>query len=119
MSVGEIASPFASFVGRERELAELRHALDEARDGHGRFFVVSGEPGIGKTRLAEEIAREAAARGMLAVWGRCWEGEGAPAHWPWIQVVRSFLGALDPKRRRNLAVESELASEMIHQVARI
>jgi KaiC/GvpD/RAD55 family RecA-like ATPase len=46
--------------------------------------LVAGEPGIGKTRLAEELATQATARGALVLWGRCWEGEGAPAFWPWI-----------------------------------
>ena len=119
MPAGETPLKFGGFVGRERELAELRHALDETREGHGRLFLVSGEPGIGKSRLAEEVAREAAALGMRGLWGRCWEGDGAPAYWPWLQVIRSFLGALDPERRRNLEVESEIASDMIHQVAQI
>ena len=56
---------------------------------------------------------------MQVLWGRCWEGDGAPAYWPWIQVIRSFLGALDPEQRRNLAVESEIASDIIQQVAQI
>jgi predicted ATPase len=62
-----------SFVGRERELAELGGALDDADTGRGRLFLLSGEPGIGKTRLAEEIATEASARRMRVAWGRCWE----------------------------------------------
>ena len=68
------------FVGRERELAELRAGLDEVGAGHGRLFLLSGEPGIGKTRLAEEISNDASARGMRVVWGRSWEGGGAPAY---------------------------------------
>jgi hypothetical protein len=43
--------------------------------GHGRLFLLSGEPGIGKTRLSEETSNDASARGVLVVWGRCWEGE--------------------------------------------
>jgi hypothetical protein len=77
-----------AFVGRQRELAILRSGLDDATSGRGRLFLVSGEPGIGKSRLAEEISREAAQRGMPVVWGRCWEGGGAPAYWPIIQVLR-------------------------------
>src|SRR5438046_2430307 len=81
----------AVFVGRHRELVELRTGLEDAGAGRGRFFLVVGEAGIGKTRLVEELAREAAARGHLVLWGRCWESEGAPPYWPWIQVIRASL----------------------------
>src|SRR5437667_1321137 len=80
------------FVGRQSELTELRAGLEDAVAGRGRFFLVVGEPGIGKTRLVEELAREAANRGHHVLWGRCWEGEGAPPYWPWIQVIRAYLG---------------------------
>jgi tetratricopeptide (TPR) repeat protein len=81
----------AVFVGRHDELVELRAGLEDAVTGRGRFFLVVGEAGIGKTRLVEELAREAAERGHLVLWGRCWEGEGAPPYWPWIQVTRAYL----------------------------
>jgi DNA-binding CsgD family transcriptional regulator len=58
--------------------------------------LLAGEPGIGKTRLAEELAAQATARGALVLWGRCWEGEGAPAYWPWVQIVRAYVQAADP-----------------------
>ncbi|TMA83168.1 MAG: hypothetical protein E6J77_14725, partial [Deltaproteobacteria bacterium] len=79
------------FVGRQYELVELRAGLEDAVGGRGRSFLVVGEAGIGKTRLVEELAREAAERGHLVLWGRCWEGEGAPPYWPWIQVIRAYL----------------------------
>jgi transcriptional regulator with AAA-type ATPase domain len=53
----------AAFVGRAREMAELRGALDNAIAGQGRLFMLAGEPGIGKTRLADELARLAVAQG--------------------------------------------------------
>src|SRR5438445_370060 len=81
----------AVFVGRHRELVELRTGLEDAGAGRGRFFLVVGEAGIGKTRLVEELAREAAARGHLVLWGRGWESAGAPPYWPWIQVIRAYL----------------------------
>src|SRR3989441_2033110 len=81
----------AVFVGRHHELVELRAGLEDAVAGRGRSFLVVGEAGIGKTRLVEELAREAAERGHLVLWGRCWEGEGAPPYWPWIQVIRTYL----------------------------
>jgi tetratricopeptide (TPR) repeat protein len=78
------------FVGRETELELLRDAL-----GRGRIVVLAGEPGIGKTRIAEEIAAEAAARGIPVGWGRCWEGDGAPAFWPWIPIIRDHVSHSD------------------------
>src|SRR5262249_42755054 len=79
------------FVGRERELAQLEVALGEATAGRGGLCLIAGEPGIGKARLAECVATSAAGRGATVVWGRCWEGEGAPAFWPWVQVMRVLV----------------------------
>jgi tetratricopeptide (TPR) repeat protein len=79
------------FIGRDIELAELSAGLDDAAAGRGRLFVLSGEPGIGKTVLAERLAIRAQDQGARVLWGRSWEGGGAPAYWPWIQVVRSLL----------------------------
>ena len=90
------------FVGREGELAELRAGLEDASAGHGRLFLLSGEPGIGKTRLAEEISSDASARGMRVVWGRCWEGGGAPAYWPFIQILRSCVDERDSEKLKTL-----------------
>jgi len=80
-----------TFVGRSRDLTELRTALDEAVNGHGSLVLVAGEPGIGKTRLAERLALEAAPLGAVMLWGRGWEGGGAPPFWPWIQVIRQVI----------------------------
>jgi tetratricopeptide (TPR) repeat protein len=113
-----IASPRGSFVGRERELVELVSACKRAAEGDAQLFLIHGEPGIGKTRVADELASRARAQGMRVLWGRCREGEGAPAYWPWIQIVREFLGALDD-RQRSSVLESEVASDVIHQVGQI
>jgi predicted ATPase len=64
----------SAFVGRERELRELQAGLDEVRSGRGRFFLVTGEPGIGKSRLADEVAEHAASRAMLVLRAGCSEG---------------------------------------------
>jgi DNA-binding CsgD family transcriptional regulator len=88
------------FVGREAELTALTADLDATTGGRGGVVLVAGEPGIGKTRLAEELAAQATAQGALVLWGRCWEGEGAPAFWPWIQVVRGYLQTVDPTALR-------------------
>jgi DNA-binding SARP family transcriptional activator len=78
-------------VGRERELAELVAGLDDAFAARGRLFLVGGEPGIGKSRLAEELIAHAGARGARVLVGRCWEAGGAPAYWPWDQALRPHL----------------------------
>jgi predicted ATPase len=86
------AQPGRPFVGRVRELGELCAGLDAAS---ARLFLVTGEPGIGKSRLMEEFAGLLADQGWRALVGRCWEGGGAPAYWPWIQVVRAAGGEFE------------------------
>ena len=80
-----------ALVGRARELEELGSGIDEAMRGSGGLFLLVGEPGIGKTRLADELGRKALDQSFTVHWGRCWEAGGAPAFWPWIQVFRSML----------------------------
>ena len=82
-------APSDVFVGRQRELEELRTGLEEVRTGTGRLVTLVGEPGIGKTRLADELA-ESASDGCIVVWGRCWEGGSAPVYWPWVQILRAL-----------------------------
>lgn len=80
------------FVGRQEELADLTSALEDAALGQGSLVLLTGEPGIGKTRLMAELGRMAGQRGFSVVAGRCWEEGGAPPYWPWIQVLRSVGG---------------------------
>ena len=79
------------FVGRQREMAELRAALDDALGGRGRLVMLAGEPGIGKTRTAQELAVPAEQRGTQVFWGWCYEGEGAPPYWPWVRPMRAYV----------------------------
>jgi len=80
-------------VGREPALAALRSAAETAAGGRGRLLLVTGEPGIGKTALLAELSAEAANTGALVLWAQCWDGDGAPAYWPWVQVLRAGLAA--------------------------
>nr|MBA3266116.1 AAA family ATPase [Nocardioidaceae bacterium] len=82
-------------VGREPELAMLRGCLEAALEGHPRMVACLGEPGIGKTRLAEELLTSAAAQGVLGVWGVAVDAEGAPPYWPWRQVLRAVGNGID------------------------
>ena len=82
----------SAFVGRARELAQLFAGLDDAIAGRGRLFLLVGEAGIGKSRLADELIHAARARRVDVVVGRCWEAGGAPAYWPWVQSLRELGG---------------------------
>src|SRR5215475_11826239 len=84
-----------AFVGRDREVAELVAGLEDAVGGRGRLFLIAGEPGIGKTWLAEHLAGRAIRRGTRVLWGRCWEGGGAPPYWPWAQMIGTLAEDCD------------------------
>jgi predicted ATPase len=88
------------FVGRDRELAELLDSLDGAAAGRGRLVVIGGEPGIGKSRLADELANHARAGDFEVLWGRGWEDAGAPPFWLWVQALRSHVRSTDPAELR-------------------
>jgi DNA-binding SARP family transcriptional activator len=89
-----------TFVAREWELATLEAGLEDALARRGRLFLLVGEAGIGKSRLADEFAARAKERGALVLWGRCWEAGGAPAYWPWVQPLRTYLRGRDPEALR-------------------
>ncbi|MFJ6166676.1 BTAD domain-containing putative transcriptional regulator [Micromonospora orduensis] len=89
-----VAARERPFVGRDAELARLRLAADTAV-GRRRpaLALLSGEPGAGKTALAETLTRQLAAQGWATAWGRSPEYEGAPAAWPWTQVTEALAGS--------------------------
>jgi DNA-binding SARP family transcriptional activator len=90
----------SDFFGRRRELDLLAGALAEASQRRRRVVLLAGEPGIGKTRLAEELAERAIAAASDVVWGRCHEGSGAPAFWPWVEVTRGIAARKTPEQLR-------------------
>ena len=93
--------PRGAFVGRGPELEALLAGLDDACAGRGRLFLLAGEPGIGKSRLAEEVIAHASDRGVRVLVGRCWEAGGAPAYWPWVQSLRAYVRAADTATLRS------------------
>lgn len=102
------------FVGRDRELAELLGALDEASAGSGRLILIGGEPGVGKSRLADELASHAREREFEALWGRGWEDAGAPPYWPWVQALRSHIRNAEPADlRRQLGEGASDVAQML------
>ena len=75
------------YVGRVAERAEVRRLLEQAVAGRGALVLVGGEPGVGKTRLSEEVLLEARQRGCLAITGHCYEMEGTSPFIPFVEIV--------------------------------
>jgi len=89
------------FVGRQQEMGELKACLEDALSGRGRLVMLVGEPGIGKTRTAQELATYAGLRGAQVLWGRSYEEQGVPPYWPWVQAIRSYVRDRDPEQLRS------------------
>lgn len=89
-------APARRFVGREEELAALFRRLEHARAGRGAVVLLAGEAGVGKTRLARELADLASAAGVETAWATCYEGEWSRAYGPWLEQARSFGAEPEP-----------------------
>jgi hypothetical protein len=100
-------------VGRDDVLADVDSFLDAARGGHGALVLVTGEAGIGKTRLAEEAARRAA--DFTVAWSWCAPEPTAASFTPWVQVVRE-LSTAHPEVARAVA-ESPQLRELVWRTA--
>jgi len=85
-------------IDREEELAALKAALDTMLSGRGQVVLVAGEPGIGKTRLAEELLVYARLRGCVALTGRCYEQEVSIPYLPVAEALRAAVRALQDER---------------------
>jgi predicted ATPase/DNA-binding XRE family transcriptional regulator len=81
------ATPGGRLVGRDPELAVIESALGAVAQGEGRLLVLFGEPGIGKTRLAQEIAAQARACGFRVLTGRCYEPQQSVAWYPFLEAI--------------------------------
>lgn len=101
------------FVGREREMADLRAGLADMLAGRSRVYMLAGEPGIGKTRSCQEFATVAREEGVRTLWGACHEGEGAPAYWPWTQVLRSHVGGGAGRKLKDTLRQYPQASQLL------
>jgi predicted ATPase len=107
----------ANFVGRQRELGTLKSALEDAAAGRGRVVMLAGEPGIGKTRMVEELAAYAASTGSQVLWGRCYEDSGAPPYWPWIEVTRARIREIEAGQlRQDMGTGAANVAEIVPEV---
>src|SRR5580692_12997726 len=93
----------APYVGQDSELSQVAQSALEAAAGRTRIVLVTGDAGAGKTALASQISQRLAGQGWLAAIGRCPEHEGAPAGWPWAEVLRSLAAVAGPAQPQPLA----------------
>jgi DNA-binding SARP family transcriptional activator/uncharacterized short protein YbdD (DUF466 family) len=88
------------FVGREGELSRLVRRLAGAASGGGGLVLLCGEPGIGKTRLLEELARQARREKARVLWGACFGGGWTPPYAPFAEAIESAVLSADPEELR-------------------
>ena len=88
------------FVGRDGEFAKLNRMLAQALAGRGDLVLLAGEPGVGKTRLAEEIAEVATQQGALVLTGRCYEAAAAIPYTPFVDMIEEATRVVAPDRLR-------------------
>jgi tetratricopeptide (TPR) repeat protein len=106
------------FVGREAESRELRRLLDRMLSGGGGAALVGGEPGVGKTRLADELLKSAHERGCLCVTGRCFEMEGAPPFTPFIEATEQAVHVAPHGARQAMAEQASEISVIVPSLRR-
>ncbi|MDP6821955.1 MAG: protein kinase [Dehalococcoidia bacterium] len=105
------------FVGRQAEMNQLKAALEDVLGGRGRLVTLMGEPGIGKTRTAEELVTYAGLRGAQVLWGRCYETGGQPPYWPWVQAIRGYIREMDESElRRQMGSSASVVAEIVTDV---
>jgi hypothetical protein len=106
-------------VGRTKQLALATAFLDGLDRSRGALLLLSGEPGIGKTRLAEEIVERATDRGARSAWGTAWQGDGSPPLWPWVQILRQLTGSAEALERSQPDTPAGAAAARFAQVEAI
>lgn len=116
-----VASPSPTvFVGRQRELQVLRAHLDAAFAGVGSLAMLIGEAGIGKTSIAAAFAAFVRERGLVVLWGSCYEGEWSPPYGPWVEALGEYARTCPAERlQRELGPGAPPLVQLIPQVRAI
>lgn len=106
------------FVGRERELALIWNQYKAARSGYARVILLSGEPGIGKTRLLDEVATRASQDGTTVLRGDASESEGMPPYLPFLEALGQYIRVVPPEQlREQVAVAPHLLASILPELA--
>jgi transcriptional regulator with XRE-family HTH domain/tetratricopeptide (TPR) repeat protein len=94
--------PAGQLVARDGERAAIADALSAVADGEGRVVLLAGEPGIGKTRLAQETSAYAEERGFVVATGRCYQPQSGTPFTPWLEALAALHDAAPPGVRGNI-----------------
>src|SRR5262245_20451937 len=107
------------FIGRDQEMAVLHAAIDAAIGGHASLVMVGGEPGIGKTRLAEEAGAYAWRRGAQVLVGHCYEGEAASPYSSFVEAIREYASTRpDEKLKADMGDGASDLAKLVPEIHR-
>jgi class 3 adenylate cyclase len=101
--IGRVA--WGTFVGREREMEQLKERLADAFSGLGSVAMVVGDAGIGKTRLLQEFATYARLRGAQVLWGAAYEGEARLPYGPFAEALQDYVSRTSVQTLRQAVTE--------------
>jgi predicted ATPase len=105
-----------SFVGRKSEMNSLAAAHAQSMCGNPQMILLMGDAGMGKTRVIEEFSHKALNEGTAVLVGRCREEEGAPAFWPWIQILRTLIETHRNETLKSLEPYAAVLSKMLPEL---
>ena len=103
----------SAFIGREKEFGQLQHRMNAAIAGDCQFAVVAGEPGIGKTRLLEELKKLASVRKIRVLYGRFVEQDRAFSYQGFCELIQDYFRGRDPGSSAERPDFSDLAPDLL------
>jgi predicted ATPase/serine/threonine protein kinase/class 3 adenylate cyclase len=116
---GSFPAPTA-VIGRQADTSRVLQRIEQASAGRGGLVMLAGEQGIGKTRLAEEIAVRAERQGFSVLWGRCHEGEWPPPYGPFIDALEAHVSLLEQAElRRDLGDTAGVIAQLVPVVRQL
>jgi hypothetical protein len=109
------------FIGREHECGTIRAAIDRAHSGNGSLVMLAGGPGVGKTRLAIELAEFAAGYGAAFFLGRCYERDEPFPYLPFVQIIEAMLSQAPSREdfRRQIGDNAAELAQLLPRLRRI